>query len=568
VRAEDANVVAVPMVRDAASWKDIAAFSKLWRLFRTIRPTISVVSTPKAGLLGGIAALFAGVPVRIYILRGVRYETLHGIKRALLKFAERLACACADTVICVSPSLKRQALADALGPDKKFIVLGSGSSNGVDLDRFRPIQSDQRRVLREGLGLAEGEFVIGFVGRFVHDKGVLDLIAAFAEVRTKLPAKLMMIGGGFDDEGGRSSVVRPALEKLPGVIVVPSTPELVPFYQAMDVLALPTYREGFPNVVLEAQACARPVVTTNATGAIDSIVDGETGMIIPVADVRALADALLKIATDRESARRMGTAGRARAEALFDQKIVWQQLADFYAAVLRSATRQRGVSAKVKSVADRVFAFALLVLLGPVLLVLAAVIVTVLGWPVIFRQARLGKNGKVIHIHKFRSMSEQRNVAGRLLPDTERLGKLGRWLRALSLDELPQLWDVLVGNVSFVGPRPLFAHYRERYSPEQARRHNVRPGITGLAQVSGRNALTWEEKFNLDLRYVDEWSLGLDLRILARTFWKVLRREGISQVGYEGAPEFLGTEGSRSVRSESFQAETQADHCSSSEIAT
>ena len=115
-------------------------------------------------------------------------------------------------------------------------------------------------------------------------------------------------------------------------------------------------------------------------------------------------------------------------------------------------------------------------------------------------------------------------------------------MRASSLDELPQLWDVLVGNVSFVGPRPLFAHYRERYSPEQSRRHNVKPGITGLAQVSGRNTLTWEEKFALDVSYVDEWSLGLDLRILMRTFLKVLRREGISQAGYEGAPEFMGSD--------------------------
>ncbi len=399
----------------------------------------------------------------------------------------------------------------------------------------------------------------------MHDKGVLDLVAAFAEVRSKLPAKLMLIGDGFDEEGGNT---RAAVAKLPDVIIVPSTSELVPFYQAMDVLALPTYREGFPNVVLEAQACARPVVTTNATGAIDSIVDGQTGMIIPVADVKALAEALVKLADDPAGARRMGMAGRARAEALFDRKIVWQHLANFYAVMAQAASRQRGVSAMIKFVADRVFALALLVLLGPMLLVLSAVILAVLGWPVIFRQARLGKGGRLIHIHKFRSMTEARDRAGRLLPDTERLGRLGRWLRAFSLDELPQLWDVLVGNVSFVGPRPLFAHYQERYSPEQSRRHNVKPGITGLAQVNGRNALTWEEKFALDLDYVDGWSLGLDLRILGRTFWKVLRREGISQAGYEGAPEFMGTEASPSVPGEPFQAQAQADHRSSSEIAT
>jgi lipopolysaccharide/colanic/teichoic acid biosynthesis glycosyltransferase len=541
-RAEGADVVAVPMVRDGVSWQDLAAFAKLWRMFLSSRLTISVVSTPKAGLLGGIAAVFAGVPARVYILRGLRYETVRGIKRALLKSAERLACACADRVICVSPSLKRQALADALGPDGKFVVLGSGSSNGVDLERFRPAQPDEARAARQRLGLTETEFVIGFVGRFVHDKGVLDLIAAFAEVRAQLPAKLVMVGDGFDADGGSSDLARAAIKNLADVIVVPSTPDLVPFYRAMNVLVLPTYREGFPNVVLEAQACARPVITTNATGAIDSIMDGETGMIVPVADVKALAAALVKIGTDAASAQRMGAAGRRRVEALFDRKIVWQQLADFYAAISRSASRQRGMSALVKAIADRVFAFVLLVVLAPVLLVLSVMILAILGWPVIFKQARLGKDGKLIHVHKFRSMSERRDSAGNLLPDSERLSKLGRWLRASSLDELPQLWDVLVGNVSFVGPRPLFAHYRERYSPEQSRRHNVKPGITGLAQVSGRNTLTWEEKFALDVSYVDEWSLGLDLRILMRTFLKVLRREGISQAGYEGAPEFMGSD--------------------------
>jgi lipopolysaccharide/colanic/teichoic acid biosynthesis glycosyltransferase len=163
-----------------------------------------------------------------------------------------------------------------------------------------------------------------------------------------------------------------------------------------------------------------------------------------------------------------------------------------------------------------------------------------MGWPILFRQPRLGRYGETIYVHKFRTMSEERDADGTLLPDAQRLGSVGRMLRRLSLDELPQLWDVFRGAISFVGPRPLLVRYKDRYSPEQWRRHNVFQGITGWAQVNGRNAISWEEKFNLDVWYVDHWSLWLDMKILLRTVGKVARRQGISRPGHETAPEFEG----------------------------
>jgi lipopolysaccharide/colanic/teichoic acid biosynthesis glycosyltransferase len=163
------------------------------------------------------------------------------------------------------------------------------------------------------------------------------------------------------------------------------------------------------------------------------------------------------------------------------------------------------------------------------------------GRPVLFRQIRPGYKGKPFTIYKFRTMTNQRDKYGNLLPDEARLTRLGRFLRSTSLDEIPELINILKGEMSWVGPRPLLMQYLDRYTVEQARRHDVLPGITGWAQINGRNALTWDDKFKFDVWYVDHWSLSLDMKILLLTFWKVITREGISQPGHATAEEFMGT---------------------------
>ncbi len=194
----------------------------------------------------------------------------------------------------------------------------------------------------------------------------------------------------------------------------------------------------------------------------------------------------------------------------------------------------------LKRIFDIVAASLGLVLLSPVLLVIAVLVRVFHGAPVLFGQVRPGYQGRLFRIYKFRTMTDARAPDGSLLPDAERLTPLGRFLRATSLDELPELFNVLRGEMSLVGPRPLLVQYLERYSPEQMRRHEVLPGLTGWAQVNGRNALTWQEKFALDVWYVDHWSFWLDIKILFLTLWKVLRREGISQPGHATAEEFMG----------------------------
>jgi lipopolysaccharide/colanic/teichoic acid biosynthesis glycosyltransferase len=208
--------------------------------------------------------------------------------------------------------------------------------------------------------------------------------------------------------------------------------------------------------------------------------------------------------------------------------------------ILAERGRQTGWRLVVKRAIDRCSAGVGLLVTGPVLLGSMAAIRATMGGPVLFSQQRPGRAGKPFRVYKLRTMRDARDAEGNLLSDHERLTTLGRFLRASSLDELPQLWNVLRGDLSLVGPRPLLMQYLSRYSPEQARRHEVLPGITGWAQVNGRNALTWDEKFKLDLWYVDHWSLFLDLRILARTMRQVIVREGISNEGHATMPEFMG----------------------------
>ena len=198
-----------------------------------------------------------------------------------------------------------------------------------------------------------------------------------------------------------------------------------------------------------------------------------------------------------------------------------------------------------KRVFDLAGAMVALVVLAPLLLIVAVLVKIFLGSPILFRQSRPGWHGKPFTCLKFRTMTDAKDAEGRLLPDADRMTAFGRFLRSSSIDELPELINVIRGEMSLVGPRPLLPQYLERYTPEQMRRHEVKPGITGWAQVNGRNAASWEQKFAYDVWYVDNRGFWLDLKILALTLWKTLRREGVSQSGHATMPEFFGVSASK-----------------------
>ncbi len=338
----------VAMERDVSPLRDFISFVRIWRLLRRLRPTICNAGTPKASLLVMLAAWLARVPCRIYTLRGLRVETARGLTRMILFASERIACVCAHRVICVSPSLRDRAVDLKLADPRKAIVLGSGSSNGVDASRFVPTQSRIARAaeIRHELKLEAGP-VIGFIGRFTQDKGVRELTAAFDLVRQQFPDASLLLIGSYEQGNPIDPEIRARIDAGSGIVAIPFQPDIAPYYLAMDVFVLPTYREGFPNTVLEAQAAERPVVTTQATGAVDSVLDGRSGILVPVGDSRALAEAISKLLANPAAARHMGQIGRQRVEREFRQGIVWGELVGLY----RELLRERGLQVPVAAVA-------------------------------------------------------------------------------------------------------------------------------------------------------------------------------------------------------------------------
>jgi glycosyltransferase involved in cell wall biosynthesis len=329
--AEGVPTIAVPMEREIWLRGDLRAFWQLCRALFKLRPTIVDASTPKAGLLTGLAAWLTRVPCRVYTLRGLRLETATGFKRALLWCAERLACACAHRVVCVSPSLRARAIALKLVSAEKSVVLAKGSG-GVDLRRFSPSSrfSPEAAALRRHLGIPGGVPVVGFVGRFVKDKGIRELVEAFHYLRRSHPELRLLLVGDFENGDPVEPEVRSYIESDPAIIRPGFVANSAPYYALMDVLALPTHREGFPGVPLEAQASAVPVITTTATGAVDSVVDGVTGILVPVGDAYALGSAIHNLIANPERRSHMGAAGRARMERDFQPEVIWEALAAAY----------------------------------------------------------------------------------------------------------------------------------------------------------------------------------------------------------------------------------------------
>lgn len=332
MEAEGAEVKTVSIEREIAIFKDLRALWRLWRIFRGIRPDIVNVGSPKGGLLGGLAARLAGVPHRIYTLHGLRLETAKGWKRGLLILMERVACRNVQYVRCVSPSLQQQAIMLRLARPEQTYVVAAGSANGVDLEHFKrtPLRMAEAQQLRQKLAIPASSLVIGFVGRFTRDKGIPELYAAFRRLRNSFPDFRLLLVGDFEDGDPVPRAVRDAIISEQDIVVTGMVPDTAPYYALMDVLVLPTYREGLGTVSIEAQAAGVPVVTTRVTGAVDSIVDGITGLLVPPADEQALAGALRKLLAHAESRRRMGQAGAAWVEDRFRQEVVWRALIDDY----------------------------------------------------------------------------------------------------------------------------------------------------------------------------------------------------------------------------------------------
>jgi len=328
------NVHQVNILREIAPWRDMWAILKLAGIFRRNRYDLVHAHTPKAGLLGMIAARLASVRCRVYTCHGLPAESESGLKRQLLIWAERVSCASANQVLAVSQSLLNLLRRYRICSEKKLTILANGTACGVDLNRFSLTREliEAGRAVRRNHSISTDETVIGFIGRLVPDKGIHILVESFVRLCESNPNLRLLIIGDFEPHRGRLlDKTTEALSNHPRIVRIGFTHQIEPYYAAMDMLVLPTRREGFPYTLLEAAAMGLPVVATEVTGCVDAVLEGGTGLLVPPEDVTALTDAMKKLVASPQLRRQMGQEGRKRVE----EKFTSQRLLDAHVQLYR-----------------------------------------------------------------------------------------------------------------------------------------------------------------------------------------------------------------------------------------
>ncbi|HXX94843.1 MAG TPA: sugar transferase [Planctomycetota bacterium] len=518
--------------------------SASWAALRVRRPDVVIATSPPltTAIPGWIAARFRGdsIPL-VFEVRDLWPESAvtTGVLRAdstLVRWLYRLeawAYDTADRINVLTPAFREDLLKREMAHSDQIVFI----PNGADLDRFVPGSRDNDA--RRELGWGE-RIVALYAGAHGRANALGQLIDTAERLRDRPDILIACVGDGPERKALESEALRRGLANLR--FHGPKPKERMPaIVQACDIgLAVlqdnPTFRAVYPNKVFDYMACARPTVLAIDGVARELVCDqAQAGLFAQPENAASIADAIRELADDAAKRDALGKHGFGWVAANAGR----ESLADRYAAVLTGIKRPRRRTPWGYRIAKRVFdllvAMTLLVALSPFLLVLSVLVRLSMGSPVFFRQERLGLGGRRFRILKFRTMREGKG------PDSERLTGLGRWLRSTSLDELPELWNVLSGEMSLVGPRPLLPQYRNRYTFDQFRRHDVPPGVTGWAQVNGRNAISWEEKFALDLWYVERASFIVDLWILMRTLGAVGSGRGISASGEATMPEFMGS---------------------------
>jgi len=324
---------AIDVLRKISITKDLKAVWKTANYIREINADIVTGHTPKGGLIAMLAAYITRVPNRIYFRHGLVYETSHGVKRSLLVNIDRLASKLATQVVCVSPSVARRSLDDKLNLASKQVVLANGTCNGIDTERFSIGSVDKSKLskLQERLWINDGDFVIGFAGRLVRDKGIIELVRAYTALRAEHQNVRLLLVGMLEIRDALPEDVVKVIQEDEGIIKTGYVgyAEIEYYYALMNVFVLASYREGFPTSVLEASSMGLPVITTRATGCIDSIIDGETGIFVNHDD-RELLSALEFLYENENKRKKMGEEGRHFVINHFKQELVWEEIEKLY----------------------------------------------------------------------------------------------------------------------------------------------------------------------------------------------------------------------------------------------
>lgn len=536
---EDADVTAalaarhvrfrqIPMQRASISpFADLFTLMRLIGLLRSERPDIVLAYTQKPIIYAGIAARLTGHSRFFAMVSGLGYAFSDGGGSRALRFVVaalyRLAVARADGLFVFNRDDGDEMHRNGILRHDQQVVQVPGS--GVDLARFsaRPVP--------------DGPPVFLLVARLLRDKGLVEFADAAREVRKHCPASRFQILGPLDSNPTSIGADELAAWQAEGLVeYLGETRDVAPYLARSSVFVLPTYyREGLPRTILEAMATGRAIITTDAPGCRETVCAGENGFLVPVRDAAALAAAMQRIAREPGLAARMG----ARSRELAEQRFAVERVNGMLLGTMGLNNGEEGQSAEpavashprtpLKRTLDIVASLTAGIILAPLVAAIGIAILAMDGRPVLFWQKRVGRDGRIFHLVKFRTMSNARDESGRLLDDEKRLTRLGRSLRRTRLDELPQLWNVLVGDMSLVGPRPLLPEWTSARGPAGQARATMRPGLTGWAQVNGNALLSDEDKLALDLWYIDHASLRTDLRILMRTVGVILHGERINQ---------------------------------------
>ncbi|WP_419795612.1 glycosyltransferase family 4 protein [Staphylococcus equorum] len=317
----------IPMKREISLLSDFKSLIKMVKLFYKERPYIVNSGTPKAGLIGTLAAFITRRPIRIYTVRGLRLETVSGLKYKLLYLMEKIAMFCATDIIAISQSLKEKIVLSNLANDNKIKVLGYGSSNGIQFENFTLKDNEINEKYKKQL---DNQFVIGYVGRIVKDKGIQELIEAFKTVLKKSYNVKLMVIGSVEKGNAINDEDYLFLKNNPNVLLIEHVSNPVSYYNNMDLFIFPTHREGFGNVSIEAQALKVPVITTNVTGAIDTVIDEETGFIVEKGNVEAIVNKIEKLINNEQLRRKLGENGRIHVGNKFSNEIIWNDMEKMY----------------------------------------------------------------------------------------------------------------------------------------------------------------------------------------------------------------------------------------------
>jgi glycosyltransferase involved in cell wall biosynthesis len=327
---EKVNIKQIKMTREISPLSDIISLIKVIRYLLKYRPHIVNTGTPKAGLLLSVAAWLTRVPIRIYTVRGLKLETASGYKRKILLFTERIACLCSHRIIAVSESLRKRIIELKLAPKEKIVVLGSGSSNGIQVSRAQELSK-----MNVDINVEPDSFKIGFVGRITKDKGIIELLQAFRNLRKKYHNIKLIILGDFETGDPIPNSERRYIETDPNILFLGFQQNPFPYYKFMDIFVLPSHREGFANVCLEAALMGLPIITTNATGAIDTVIDGKTGLIYEVGNVKQLEEKIEFLIRNPEIRKKMGIEGKKWVTKEFSSERIWNGLDNLYKALLK-----------------------------------------------------------------------------------------------------------------------------------------------------------------------------------------------------------------------------------------